>query len=826
MKFEVAARPPPLQQAAAAASRPSSGQIVVPFEHPHRSLRRCTTGSSAMYAQRDLFAPDRTASPHFVHIQQNGKIVIDPTGNGDLPAFSQQPPAFKPPPSAAANAKPPTRRNSFFGSLFSSSSSKNASSGSLAQQNGGGASPTERPPRDAPWSARTNGHSSAAATNGDGGGGIWMQPKANGHSRDQQQQQKTNGMHGLSLNDSPRHRQRSISTAGASATRLSTTGSLLSAATTVVEHRPSTAREAALETFAVVATKRICVVRKFGSHMDNHITGLLDGLGRNANAEVTYLTVDQQTGAEILGAVQRSGLPLVFINGDCIGGISELRRLYQNGALGEALKPHDYDLIVVGGGSGGIAAAKEAAALGKRVACVNHLAPADGAASATCWNVGRMPKKLMQQASQVGLLLKNASKFGWSLGETTPSFDWSHIRDAVRQQVADENSRNEAELRATHVDYINAVGAFSGSHELTIKTDDGKERRLTADRFMIAVGLRARLPQFPKAAECCIGSDDLFSLTYNPGRTLCIGDSFVSLEIASFLASLGNEVTVLLRGARIRGFDEDVAERIQKHLCASGVRFLTGVITGFRRESEPTDEQPGVVIVNGEQSLADGTTEEFAAEFNTIICASGREPRTAALNLQKVGVKTSTTGKILGRHEQSQTAPHVYAVGDVLEGATEFSQVSPQAARLLMRRLFVGAMERIDYERLLTSALLPAEFCACGFTEVEALQHYGQTGGVEVFEARIEAPDSCMQTPNVSEHSFCKALFLKSENYRLIGFQVLAPHAADIATGFAMAMKLNAHLRDFNDMARVHPSAAEAFSRLQPRSSVVPRASY
>ncbi|KAI6186137.1 hypothetical protein M3Y98_00099900 [Aphelenchoides besseyi] len=602
--------------------------------------------------------------------------------------------------------------------------------------------------------------------------GSLFSPKSNGHTT------PLNGMREMS----PKNRQRSISTASPRPV------SGISLNSTVSELRPSTAREAALETFAVVAKKRICVVRKFGSHMDTHITSLLDGLGRNANTEATYLTVDQQTGAEILNSTQRPGLPLVFIKGDCIGGISELRRLYQNGMLAEALKQHDYDLIVLGGGSGGVEAAKEAATLGKKVAVVNF---SDGSATATNWNVGRVPKKLMQRAAQIGGILKNAKKIGWKVQDAT--FDWSTIRDAVGANVADENAKNEADLRAKNVDYINGFGKFSGSHELTIKSVDG-EKKLSADRFLIAVGLRARV-----MADCCIGSDDLFSLKENPGRTLCIGDSIVSLEIAAFLASLGNQVTVLIRGFRIRGFDVDVAERIQRQMIESGIQFLTGVATNFRQESD-------TVIVSGEQNLTDGSTEEFAAEFQTVVCASGREPRTANLNFSKPGIKTSTSGKILGRHEQSQTAPHVYSVGDILEGATEFSQVSAQAARLLMRRLFVGSMERIDYERVLTSALLPIEFCASGLTERDAIQLYGQPD-VQVYDAEMLDGDV-----------FCKAIFLKSENSRLIGFQILAPQAAELASGFAMAMKLNAHLRDFNDLITVHPSAAEAFARLQPCS--------
>jgi glutathione reductase (NADPH) len=145
-----------------------------------------------------------------------------------------------------------------------------------------------------------------------------------------------------------------------------------------------------------------------------------------------------------------------------------------------------------------------------------------------------------------------------------------------------------------------------------------------------------------------------------------------------------------------------------------------------------------------------------------VICAAGREPRTQNLNFQKPNIKLSTAGKILGRHEQSQTSAHVYAVGDVLEGAVEFSQVSEAASQLLMRRLYTGSMTHTDYERVMTSVLTSLEYCACGFTETEATLHYGAES-VLVYQAPIRTHDACIQLGNCADYAFCKALFLKSE---------------------------------------------------------------
>ncbi|KAH7691281.1 thioredoxin reductase 3-like protein, partial [Aphelenchoides avenae] len=169
---------------------------------------------------------------------------------------------------------------------------------------------------------------------------------------------------------------------------------------------PSTPQEAALATFKIISEKKVCVVRKSGTHFDAQISNILERAGRAAEVEPVYLNIDQQTGHLMLETLQRHGLPLIFINGDCIGGLTELIQLDHSGWLEEALKPHDYDLIVVGGGSGGLAAAKEAARLGKKVACLDYVQPTPLGTTwglgGTCVNVGCIPKKLMHQASLLG----------------------------------------------------------------------------------------------------------------------------------------------------------------------------------------------------------------------------------------------------------------------------------------------------------------------------------------------------------------------------------------------------------------------------------------
>ncbi|CAD5225720.1 unnamed protein product [Bursaphelenchus xylophilus] len=740
-----------------------------------KSSRRSSRRGSLL---ENPFAPQQPkTSPHFVHVQENvlgSALPSSPVSNGLSSPTSVHSVTTA---TYNGNAAKPQRRQSFLGSLFSGSKER------LNQP-----------------SLYSNGYSPALNNNNlNNNNGTTPSSTSSGYwSSSRQSSPRTEYPYSGALG-----RQRASSAS-------------VQYVQSVVEHRPSTAKEAALETFSVIAQKRICVVRKFGSHVDNHVTSLLDRLGRDANTEATYLTVDQQTGAEILDAVQRPGLPLVFINGDCVGGINEMRTLHRTGYLAEALTPHDYDLIVLGGGAGGLAAAKEAASLGKRVACLNYIPGQETGESrptASLINIDRIPKKIVQQAALIGNTMKNAEKYGWKIKdkEEQANFNWKTLRGLLQEHVNEINKENQQSLTDSKVTYLNEHGIFNGTHQVLLQDN----RTLSADRFMLAVGLKSKLPQLKNAVDCCIGADELFAQTQNPGKTLCIGDSYVSLEIAGFLNALGNDVTVLLRSTVIRGFDEEVAEKIQRHMESCGVKFMTGITTKLERKQPRTDESPGIVTVSGEQSLPDGATEEFEIDFNTVLSAAQREPRTTNLNFQKPNIKLSTSGKVLGRHEQSQTAPHVYTVGDVLEGAMEFSPVSTHSAKLLMRRLYLGSMERTDYERVLISVLTPLEFCSCGLSEREAAQHFGSEN-ITVYTSPITTMDATVPG-DWQKYAFCKAVFFKTENERLVGFQVLAPNASEISTGFAMCLKLNAKRKDFDQLLAVHPTASEAFTRLELR---------
>ena len=205
---------------------------------------------------------------------------------------------------------------------------------------------------------------------------------------------------------------------------------------------------------------------------------------------------------------------------------------------------YDYDMIVIGGGSGGLAAAKEAASLGARVAVCDFVTPtpkgAEWGLGGTCVNVGCIPKKLMHRAAQLKESLLDAESYGWSVGgnelkEANLTHDWVRMVNSVQDHIASLNFGYRTQLRSANVTYLNMRASFVDEHAVILTDKQGSETKATAATFLIAVGGRPKYPDIPGDRECCITSDDLFSLTRPPGKTLCVGASYIALECAGVL---------------------------------------------------------------------------------------------------------------------------------------------------------------------------------------------------------------------------------------------------------------------------------------------------
>jgi thioredoxin reductase (NADPH) len=238
-------------------------------------------------------------------------------------------------------------------------------------------------------------------------------------------------------------------------------------------------------------------------------------------------------------------------------------------------------LQVIGGGSGGLACSKKAAKLGKKVAVCDFVKPSPAGTTwglgGTCVNVGCIPKKLMHQAAQLGEAMKDAKEYGWDIPEV-PKHKWEDMVGAVQMHVKSLNFGYRAELMSESVKYFNAFATFKDANTVVAVDKKGKETTITADKFVIAVGGRPKYLDIPGAKEHGISSDDIFSMSTPPGKTLTVGASYVALECAGFIHGLGFETKVMMRSIPLRGFDQQMASNVKNYMQESGVAFIEGAV--------------------------------------------------------------------------------------------------------------------------------------------------------------------------------------------------------------------------------------------------------
>jgi thioredoxin reductase (NADPH) len=519
---------------------------------------------------------------------------------------------------------------------------------------------------------------------------------------------------------------------------------------------------------------------------------------------------------------------------------------------------------VIGGGSGGLSCAKNAALLGAKVALCDFVQPSPigtkWGLGGTCVNVGCIPKKLMHQAALLREGLSDARSYGWEVPEAPPH-RWEAMVEGVQMHIKSINFGYRSELMTEGVKYLNAYAVFKDPHTVECTDKKGAKTQVTAARFVIATGGRPRYPDIPGGREHVISSDDLFSLPTPPGHTLCIGASYISLECAGFILGLGMRATVMMRSIPLRGFDQQMAAQVTKYMGEHACEFIEKAV--------PTSVEP---LPSGKKKvcyqLADGSTG--SAEYDTVLVAIGRDAETAKIGLANAGVKVHPkSGKIEASGEQTNV-PHIYAIGDILEGRPELTPVAIQAGKLLARRLFSDSRKHMDYEGVATTVFTPLEYGCIGLSEEDAIARFGEVCARRPRRAhgsvRSAAPGPAMRParalpprqaerpserasdrayrtpcpplqPNIEVyHSYFKPLewtlphrgdnacyaklithTLDSE--RIVGFHVCGPNAGEVTQGFAVAIKCGATKEDFDETVGIHPTTAEEFTTLKVTKS-------
>lgn len=439
-----------------------------------------------------------------------------------------------------------------------------------------------------------------------------------------------------------------------------------------------------------------------------------------------------------------------------------------------------YDLIAIGGGSGGLSVAERAARYGKKCAVIER-----GPLGGTCVNVGCVPKKVMWLGASVAQALDNASGYGFTVGAT--QFDWATLKQARDDYVHGINDWYHTYLADSDIDEITGTARFVDAHTLDV---DG--RRYSADHIVIAPGGAPTVPD-TEGAGYGITSDGFFELETLPRRVAVVGSGYIAVELSGMLNALGADVTMLLRREHLmRNFDAMLRETLTEEMLGDGIDILTR--TQVHRVQKTADGSLCIECENGQRLEG----------FDVLIWAIGRYPLTADLNLTAAGVELDTEGYIPTDEFQQTNVDGVYAIGDVT-GRAQLTPVAIAAGRRLGDRLFGGMTDRhLSYETIPTVVFSHPPIGTVGLTESAARESHGDA--VKVYQTRFTAMYNVFTE---RKQKTAMKLVTVGAQEKIVGCHIIGPGADEMLQGFAVAIRMGATKRDLDDTVAIHPTSAE-----------------
>jgi glutathione reductase (NADPH) len=436
----------------------------------------------------------------------------------------------------------------------------------------------------------------------------------------------------------------------------------------------------------------------------------------------------------------------------------------------------EFDLFVIGGGSGGVRAARMAAARGARVALAES-----AAMGGTCVNLGCIPKKLYSYAAHFSESFEEARGFGWTVGET--AFDWQTLKANRAREILRLNGIYESLLAKVRV----VRGRATLADANTVAVGDVHFR---AKRILIATGGWPQVPAIP-GREYVVTSNEVFDLPAFPKRLVVVGGGYIASEFASIFNGLGASVTQLYRGEQIlRGFDDDI-----RHFAANEMR-KHGVDIRVKTDVSSIAKTPDGLAV----TLIDGSL----LHADTVLYATGRVPNVTALNLTGVGVAQKKNGAVIVNDDYQSSVPSVYALGDV----TDRVQLTPVAlgeAMKLVDHLFGDGSRGMSYDGIPTAVFTHPNIGTVGLSEAAA-RAQGRT--VRIYRSDFK---SLKHTLSGSNERTLMKLVVDEATDRVLGVHMVGADAGEIVQGFAVALKCGATKAMFDATIGIHPTAAEEF---------------
>jgi len=439
-----------------------------------------------------------------------------------------------------------------------------------------------------------------------------------------------------------------------------------------------------------------------------------------------------------------------------------------------------YDLLAIGGGSGGLSAAERAAMYGKRSAVIEM-----GRMGGTCVNVGCVPKKVMWNAASIAHALRDARGYGFDV--LVNDFSWADLVTGRESYIKDINDWYHTYLKDSNIDEVGGCARFVDAHTLEVNGE-----RYTADHIVISPGGVPMIPAIP-GAEHGITSDGFFALKAQPKRVAIVGAGYIAVELAGLLRALGSEVDLLLRRQHfLASFDAMLRETLMEEMVNDGINILPNI--NIERVEKGGDGLLTLHCQGGHELTG----------FDCLIWAIGRAPNTADLNLSAAGVSVDDNGYIPTDKFQNTNVPGIYAVGDVT-GRVQLTPVAIAAARRLGDRLFNGQSERhLDYENIPTVVFSHPPIGTVGLTEDEAREAHGDA--VKIYQTRF-TPMYHALTPHKTRTAM--KLVCVGAQEKVVGVHIIGHGADEMLQGFAVAVKMGATKKQFDDTVAIHPSSAE-----------------
>jgi glutathione reductase (NADPH) len=439
----------------------------------------------------------------------------------------------------------------------------------------------------------------------------------------------------------------------------------------------------------------------------------------------------------------------------------------------------DYDLFVIGAGSGGVRASRMAASYGARVGIAE-----DRYLGGTCVNVGCVPKKLFVYASHFAEEFHDARGFGWDAAR--PAFDWRTLRDNKNSEIARLNGVYENLLGNAGVTLHEGRARLDDANTVIVTAADGTETRVTTERVLVATGSWPFRPDI-KGVEHSVTSNEMFHLEALPERAIVVGGGYIAVEFAGILNGLGVDTTLVYRGPLfLRGFDSGVRAFVADELRKKGVklRFDTQMSSG------------------GDESAMGGESGQL--DVDLVMYATGRRPLIDGLGLEAAGVEISRKGAVVVDDYFQTSVDNIYAIGDVID-RVQLTPVAITEGMALAKTLFAGEPTIVDYDTIPTAVFCQPNIGTVGWTEEEARVHLEN---VAVFESVFRPMKHTMTGGD--ERTLMK-LVVDQASDRVVGAHMVGPEAGEIVQGLGVALKAGATKAQFDATVGIHPTAAEEF---------------